>query len=254
MKDRARARTESMRAERAAQAARQKRNQRLLAVGGGVVILGLLIAIVFAVVNASRGDENSGTEAGGKVVVPSNLVDGGVLVGEETAPVTIDLYFDYMCPACGAFEAGNADDLTSAIEDGTAKVNLHVMNFLDAQSNGTEYSTRAGNALGVVANDTPDAVWDFHNALYANQPAEGTDGLSDDDIALIATESGVPSEVADSFNDGTYRGWVAQSNQAAGEAGVSSTPTVKINGETFEGNWAEPGVLAAAIEVAAEDD
>ncbi|QBX57259.1 disulfide bond formation protein DsbA [Nocardioides seonyuensis] len=253
MKDQARARTESMRAERAAQAARQKRNQRMFAIGGGVVILGLLIAIVLAVVNASGGG-NGGrdTKADGRVVVPANVVDGVIPVGEEEAPVTVDLYYDYMCPACGAFEASNADDLTSLIEAGTVKVNLRMMNFLDAQSNGTQYSTRAGNALATVANDAPEAVWDLHNALYANQPAEGTEGLSDEEIASIATSVGVPADVADSFTDGTYRGWVAQSNQAAAEAGVNSTPTVKIDGETFEGNWAEPGVLAAAVEAAAE--
>lgn len=237
-----------MRAEWAAQATRQKRKQRILTGAGGVVILGLLVAIVLAVVNASGGKDSP---AGGKAVVPANVVDGAIPVGDAEAPVTVDLYFDYMCPACGAFEAGNAGDLTGLIEDGTAKVNLRVMNFLDGQSNGTAYSTRAGNAVATAANDGTEAVWEFHNALYANQPAEGTAGLSDEQIAAIALEAGVPAYVVDSFDDGTYRGWVAQSNEAAAENGVSSTPTVQINGETFEGDWSEPGTLADAIRAAA---
>lgn len=252
-KSRAKTKTEQMRAERAAQAARQKRNQRILAVVSGVVILGLLAAIVFAVVNAAGGDgkDDGGNLAKKEAVVPEAVVDGAIPVGDADAPVTVDLYFDYMCPACGAFEEGNGDDLTRLIDEGTARVDLRVMNFLDQLSEGTEYSTRAGNALATVAVEAPDSVWEFHDALYANQPAEGTEGLSDDELAEIATEVGVPADVADTFADGTYAGWVTQSNAEAGEDGISRTPTVMIDGETFE-EWSEPGALAAAIEAAAE--
>lgn len=249
-KARARSKTGQMRAERAARAARQKRNQRILTALGGLVVLGLVVAIAFAVVNASSTDGDSGAD--GKVVVPASVVDGAIPVGDEGAPVTVDLYYDYMCPACGAFEQRNAQDLSRLLEDGTAKVNLRMMNFLDPQSQGTEYSTRAGNAVATVANDAPEAVWDFHNALYANQPPEGTEGLSDEEIAQIATESGVPADVADTFTDGTYDGWVTQSNEIAAKDGVNSTPTVMINGETFAGDWSQAGQLAAAIEDAAK--
>lgn len=250
-KTRARSKTEQMRAERAAQAARQQRNQRVLTALGGLVVLGLVVAIAFAIVNASSADGGD-SRAEGEVVVPASVVDGAIPVGDEGAPVTVDLYFDYMCPACGAFEQRNAEDLGRLIEDGTARVNLRMMNFLDPQSQGTEYSTRAGNAVATVANDAPEAVWDFHNALYAEQPAEGTEGLSDEEIAQIATESGVPADVADTFTDGTYDGWVTQSNEAAAKDGVNSTPTVMINGETFKGDWSRAGQLAAAIEHAAK--
>lgn len=252
LKSPARTKTEEMRAQRAAQAKRAKRNQRIITALAGVVILGLVVAIVLAVVNASGRDGGDAEAAAGKVVVPATVVDGAIPVGEPAAPVTLDLYFDYMCPACGAFEQGNAEDLTRLIEDGTVKVDLRVMNFLDAQSNGTEYSTRAGNAIATVADDAPEAVWAFHTALYTNQPAEGTEGLSDEQIAQVAKEAGVPADVADAFAAGTYRSWVAQSNDAAAQSGVSSTPTLKINGEVFEGDWSQPGALAAAIEAAAK--
>jgi protein-disulfide isomerase len=87
--------------------------------------------------------------------------------------------------------------------------------------------------------------------LYANQPREGTEGLSDAQIADIATQVGVPADVADTFTEGTYRDWVAQNTQDAFETGVDSTPTVKVNGVEFTGNWAAPGELAKAVEAAA---
>jgi protein-disulfide isomerase len=244
-----RQRSREMRAARAAELAREQRRHRTFRVMGLIVIIGLLTAIAFAVARSVTSDD--GREATGRVVVPANVRDMSFAVGEKDAPVTLDLYYDYMCPACGAFEHTNSADLSRLIEDGALRVNLHVMSFLDPMSQGTEYSTRAANAYATVVDRAPARVWDFHTALYENQPAEGTEGLSDDEIAEIATTAGVPSRVADTFTDGVHRGWIVQSTQAANDAGVNRTPTVTINGQVFTGDWATPGAVAEAIEHAA---
>lgn len=249
MSTQGREKSRELRAARAAELAREQRRHRTLQIIGTVVIVGLLAAIALAVARSITGDGSQ--EATGRVVVPANIEAGAFSVGRADAPVTLDLYYDYMCPACGAFEATNSDDLTRLIEDGTLRVNLRVMSFLDQMSQGTRYSTRAANAYATVVDGAPDQVWDFHTALYENQPAEGTEGLSDEEIADIATDAGVPAEVAATFTDGVHRGWVTQSTQDANEAGVSHTPTVAINGEAFTGNWSTPGELAQAIENAA---
>ena len=250
-KSRARDKTAQMRLERAEAAKRQERNQRIFKIVGVLVAVGLVAAIVWAVLDSAGGGDTKPRSSGNDA--PANIIDeAAVPVGEEDAPVTVDLYYDYMCPACGAFEQVNGSDLSELIDDGTAKVNLRVLNFLDGQSGGTQFSTRAGNAMATVADGSPELVWDFHHALFLNQPTEGGRGLSDQDLVDIADEVGVPSEVSARFADGTYDNWVAKSNDLAGEDGVSSTPTVKINGEEFTGNWSEAGAVRAAIEAAAE--
>ncbi|WP_435741910.1 DsbA family protein [Nocardioides sp. SYSU DS0663] len=244
-----RGRTAQMQAERAAQAERTRRTRRIVVGVGAVVIVALVVAIVVAVVNALQAADEP--TVSGEVVAPATAVDGAIPVGEEDAPVAVDLYFDYMCPACGAFEAVNGEDLDRLLEDGTARIDLHVLNFLDPQSGGTQYSTRAGNALATVADQAPEHVWDLHQALYANQPEEGTSGLDDEEIADLALGAGVPEDVVEDFTDGTHRAWVAESNEQAFEAGVQSTPTILIGGEQFTGDWSTPGELAATIEAAA---
>jgi protein-disulfide isomerase len=245
----ARERSRQMRAARAAELARQKRQRKVAYAVGIVVILGLVAAIAVAVGRSLSSDDSGGVT--GKVVVPANIEAGAFSVGDTDAPVTLDLYYDYMCPACGAFESTNAEDLSRLIDQGTIHVNLHVMAFLDEQSQGTEYSTRAGNAYATVVDAAPDKVWTFHNALYTNQPHEGTEGLSDDQIASIALRAGVPADVVENFTRGVHRGWVAQSTQQAFDAGITSTPTVKLNGDMFTGDWSTPGELTEAIETAA---
>ncbi|QMW67682.1 DsbA family protein [Mumia sp. ZJ1417] len=245
----ARDKSRQMRAARAAELARKTRQRKVAKIVGILVILGLMAAIAIAVGRSLASDDSG--DVTGKVVVPANVETGAFSVGDTDAPVTLDLYYDYMCPACGAFESTNAEDLSRLIDQGTIRVNLHVMAFLDEQSQGTEYSTRAGNAYAAVVDAAPDRVWAFHNGLYANQPHEGTEGLNDDQIASIALRAGVPADVVENFTEGVHRGWVAQSTQEAFDAGVTSTPTVKLNGDMFTGDWSAPDELTKAIETAA---
>jgi protein-disulfide isomerase len=250
MNKQARLRTQELRQAQQEAARQQARRRRVVMIVAGVVILALVGAIVWAAVRAAGGDDSS--RGGDDAVAPSNATaDGRIPVGDGDAPVTVTIFYDYMCPACGAFEAANSEELTRLVADGAALVELHPMNFLDGTSNGTEYSTRAANAVATVADGAPDAVWELHSALYENQPEEGTDGLSDDEIAEIAADAGVPSEVVDRFGDGMYDGWVSSMNDAAGDAGVGGTPTVWIDGEEFEGDLFSTGPLTDAIESAA---
>lgn len=252
MSTQARAKSQEMRQAREAAAQRRKKQQRLLTGIGIVVILALVGAIVFVAVNASGGDDSPGSDAG-EVVAPSGATeDGGVLVGAEDAPVTMAIYYDYMCPACGAFEEANGTEIERLLEEGTVQLELRPISFLDRTSQGTRYSTRAANAFATVAEQSPEHALDFHSALYAAQPEEGTTGLSDDKIASIAEDVGVPGDVVEQFSEMRHEGWVAEVTEAAFDSGVSGTPTVLIDGEPFEGDLYQPGPLSEAVEAAAE--
>src|SRR5690606_35380836 len=125
-------------------------------------------------------------------------------VGSPDAPVTVSVYFDYMCPACGRFEEANSAELDRMVEEAEALVELRPISFLDRTSQGTEFSTRAANALATVTAESPQHAWAFHQAMFENQPQEGTGGLNDARIAEIAQDAGVPEEVTDLFEDRTY--------------------------------------------------
>jgi hypothetical protein len=123
--------------------------------------------------------------------VPAHLDDSGAfIVGQDSAPVVVEIYYDYMCPACGAMEKVNGAELDRLMQDGTIRIALRPISFLDRQSQGTRYSARAANAFATVVNDAPVKAWAFHTALYAAQPEEGSEGLSDAQIKDIATGAG----------------------------------------------------------------
>jgi protein-disulfide isomerase len=245
------------RERRLAQAAaeRRRRVRRRLFAGAGVVILGLVVAIVVTAVRAA--DDSDGGPAGtaasaGPVVVPAaGTAAGAIVTGKADAPVTVAVYLDYLCPYCGRFEKANAAELDRLIAAGTMRLELHPLAFLDRLSAGTRYSTRSANAVATVADAAPDRVLAFNRALYERQPAEGGPGLTDDEIAAIAAGVGVDAAVTGRFRQGTFEPWVTAGTAAAVDAGVSGTPTVRINGKAFTGDLYTAGALTRAVEAAA---
>ncbi|MEU4422960.1 DsbA family protein [Actinoplanes sp. NPDC024001] len=228
--------------------AEQRGKRRPLVVGGVVIIAVLVIAIVAAVVNAV-GDRDTG--GSGALVAPKGATAGGALVvGQAAAPVKLEVYLDYMCPFCGRFEQANSDEIDKLIDDGTVRLELYPLAFLDRMSEGSRYSTRAANAVVTVADRAPEKVTAFNEALFDNQPQEGTEGLSDARIAELAGQAGIAQDVIDVFDDRIFEPWIAKSTEAVFDAGITGTPTVKINGEVFKGDLYTAGPLTQAVTAA----
>ena len=86
----------------------------------------------------------------------------------------------------------------------------------------------------VAAADGTAAV-PFMQAMFENQPAEGLDGLTDEQILAIAAAAGVTGIDA-CVNDGEYAGFVTamtdrrRSHPAPPDIG---TPTIAVNGEAI---------------------
>lgn len=227
--------------------AREKKVRTWATVGVLAVVVALIAGVaIWAGMNAAR---NNAPQAQNSGAATENY---SLVIGKQDAPVTVSIYQDFMCPYCGQFERTNRDDLEALVTDGTAKVEFHLMNFLDSSSQGSKYSTRAANAVVTVAKAEPDHLMAFNAALYDNQPQEGTSGLSDAQIADLARGAGVSDAVVSTFSQLSNAGFVNQSNQAAARDGIQSTPTVKINGSDFAGQQLyTAGALKSAVDRAA---
>ena len=162
-------------------------------------------------------------------------------------PTEIDLYIDYMCPACKQFEETYAADLQRWVDEGSVTINYHPVAILNRMSQGTEYSTRAGAAAVCAADTGEQEFLDYTLALYAAQPAENTRGLDDDELVRIGTEeAGLDAKWETCVDDETYRGWVEEGTSAAsGEQGVSGTPTAMVDGRLVDAATFADSVEAA---------
>jgi protein-disulfide isomerase len=226
---------------------RKERRSRTLLVTA--VVVGVLILVVAIVVAVQASRDTTGQTA----AAPAGVAGGfGVPMGPADAPVKVTVYEDFMCPYCGQFEKISEDTLKKYADSGDVQVRYHVVSFLDGSST-TDYSTRAANALGVVLDTAgPDVAIKFHNALYANQPQEGSAGLSDDQMIALAVKAGADKNaISGPIADLKFKQWVVNSTGNWSKSGFQGTPSVTVNGETIKFKSADD--LLNNVETAIQD-
>lgn len=224
-----------------AEAAARKRKERLL-VGGIVVAVLVLIGggVLFQLNRTS-----------GPTAAPANTTaDYGFSLGEDDAATQIDIYADYLCPACASFEAAVDPSLVALAESGDARVTYYPVVILDRYG---DYSERAANAVAAVLDTAgPEVAAEFNRNLFAEQPAESGGSMPDDDwLVDLAVESGATeSEIRDAVEDLTYERWIKDATQAAEKRGLTGTPTIFIDGQQLDPQAAATRIseLAAAVE------
>lgn len=248
-------------AKQAAQAQVRAQQRRALVtwVLVGVVLVGLFAALVAYIVRQQGVSDVSGegqltptvaSENAGYGVAASGVVGEGL----EAAPVRLDLYFDFMCPGCGGFEHYEAAYLDELRASGDLAVYYHPMGNLDGLSQGTKFSTRAAAAAALIAQDAPEAFVDFVAGMFAQQPAENTPGLSDEQIQSIATAAGVPDDVVQRIPLHEYESWVRVATERAVLDGVGGTPLIALDGQLMNPRDNPSDFNWAASETALRDE
>jgi protein-disulfide isomerase len=223
---------EQLRADREKQQAADKR-KRALIVGGAVVAV-LAIAAVIGVVVANSGKDDTASTASGPAVAPKGAQGKDSLaipVGASDAPSTLTVWEDFRCPACGQFENTFRDTIHELENSGQIKVEYHLATLIDGNMGGRG-SLRAANAAGCAqdAGKFPG----YHDVLYENQPEETDDAFAKNSrlIELAGKVDGLDTPTFRAcVNGGKHDSWVQKSNKAFQNGGFSGTPTVLLNGD-----------------------
>ncbi len=239
-----------------------KRSKLVIQISVVLVALGIVggVAAVIAIEAANRVAAPVVDDA------PKNLSEfGGLKIGvglqaftadktptpeaSETKAPEIIVYVDYQCPICQAFDLPNSAQIRSWVDTGAATLEIRPISFLDRASL-NEYSSRAANAAFCVANFEPDSYFDMHSNLMINQPAEGQEGLDDNELFKVAEQSGAGTdEVKGCIQNKSFADYIEQHTQNVlntPQQGVSvtGTPTVLVNGNKF--SWATGDELVSA--------
>lgn len=210
--------------------AARKTNWFAIWVSVGVVVALVAVVAVVALLNTRASDPTAGLES----VPTSSGIDqqtGAISFGD--GPDTVATYVDFMCPYCGQFEEAEGETIAGLIDDGSITLQVHPVAILDRLSQGTEYSSRAASAMYAVAEADPDNAYAYFVALFNKQPAEQTEGLTDEELVQLAKDAGVDvtADLEKAILDHEYIDF-AQAQQLP--EGATGTPTLMVNDEIVQ--------------------
>ncbi len=194
-------------------AARRRFLRPLLLVVGLCAVA--LIGVALALGNLGRGDS-----------LPTATDN---VKGLASAPVEIENWSDFQCPACKQF----ADTLerqlaTGLIPEGQVRLVFRQMAFLG------EESVQAAAASECAAEQ--GQFWPYHDRLFAEQRGRDAGAFSRTNLKRFGAELGLDKASFDGCVDGNLAvARIGAERQIGKERGIQKTPTLLVNGRKIEG-------------------
>ncbi|GLZ41614.1 thioredoxin domain-containing protein [Actinokineospora sp. NBRC 105648] len=229
-------------------AARKAGGDRNKVIIGVLVVLVIAAAVIGGVIYTnSKKDATAGSAIKVATVgfdVPVKRDGATVLVGKDSAKVTVDVYEDFLCPVCGDFEKTYGQEIEDKLTAGTVKVRYHIVNLLNTRSDPAGYSTDSANAALLAADE--GKFLPFHKSLFGDQPEEGARGWTKDQLIDLGKAVGLSSQTfADGVRAGKYDAEVSAAYQQIkstdylqqdfgnGQKGFG-TPTVAVDNKVVD--------------------
>lgn len=157
------------------------------------------------------------------------------IAGPESAAVTLVEYGDYECPYCGMAHAIVKRAQQTLGDD----LRFVFRNFPLAEAHPhARLAAQAAEAAGAQGK-----FWQMHDMLFEHQ-----DALDPDDILGYARDLGVDVDrMTRDLESGVYAKKVRDDFRGGVRSGVNGTPTFFVNGERYEGSWANEEAFVQAL-------
>jgi protein-disulfide isomerase len=160
--------------------------------------------------------------------VPPVVRQAGHVRGVDTAPVTIEEWADFQCPACGQFARGTEPQLLSTyIAQGKVKLVYRHFAFLGSESQWAAEASECANEQG--------KFWEFHDRLWASQAGENRGAFSKDNLKRMGEALGLGPSFAACVDSGRYAQTVRDERKVGEGRGVKATPTLFVGERKIEG-------------------
>ena len=218
---------------------RKQRTIKIVLIAVAVVVVIAIIAVIIAVVQKKKYDANVNGDPNSQINPPDLTSDGSAIIANPAAKgnaLTIDIYEDFQCPICKEVEDKFGPAFDQIVASNQAVVQYHVMTFLD-QNLGNDSSSRA--AIGATCADTIGKFDAYHDAVFENQPEEGT-GYTDQQLGTtFAQDAGITGDDLTKFQqcyNNRQTSQVVQTMNNNNLKVVQGTPDVYANGKQIDLN------------------
>jgi protein-disulfide isomerase len=233
-----------MKARRQKQRVAQRRGILIAIVGIVVILIAIIVGATVYENTRPIGEINTAETH----TYPA--VDGRSL-GDPNAPVKIEVFEDFQCPACRSFSSDGEvriiTEMKDLIESGKVFYQYRHFPFIDDRSAARE-SDKAANASMCAAEQ--GKFWEMKSTIFANWDGENQGSFTD--RRLVAMAETVDLDMAqfnNCFDDSKYQSDIDVDYDAGRKLGVTGTPTVFVNGEILS-----PGFVPSYDEIKAKVD
>jgi protein-disulfide isomerase len=153
----------------------------------------------------------------------------GASLGDPNAPVKIDVYEDFQCPACRTYSAEiEPEVIENYVSTGQVYYTFRHFPFIDDNAPGDE-SDQAANASMCAAEQ--GRFWDYHDILFANWDGENQGAFANRRLVTFAESLGLDlAAFNECFESNRYKDEIDADLAAGRRAGVQGTPSVLVNG------------------------
>lgn len=210
-------------------------NAMIWLIVGGVLLVALVIAML--IFNNRTSNVSSTTYSS----MPAEWIDRTSL-GDPNAPVVIDMYEDFLCPACQQWTAQVKPQL---VEDfvKTGMVRLQFNQFPLQQHN--PGAIMASQASECAADQ--GLFWPYHDRVFQGAASRGQAGTTFEALMGYARDLGIDEPAMRTcMSSLVHQQTVVDSLNRVAQLGLNSTPSILVNGQLM----AQPfdyNALVAAI-------
>ena len=206
---------------------REERRKRKQAETRQRLLVAMAVIAVLAVAATGWLIYQNARPIGEFVTIPTQeypLADGKTL-GQAGAPVTIELFEDFQCPACGNLARGLEKELIENFVN-TGQARLVYNHFLIVRGDESRWAAEASEC----ANEQGQ-FWNYHNMLFENQQGENRGAFAERRLKAFAEALGLDTAAFNAcYDSGRYADVVQADHNLGVSRGIRSTPTVYING------------------------
>jgi protein-disulfide isomerase len=194
-------------------------NFALWLIGASIAVLVLVVALINL---RNRPVETAPTEDS---VVPPAWINGKSL-GNPDAPVVVQAWEDFLCPHCREWSA----TIVPRIFNEYIKTGDVLLEFHSLPLQGFEPGSSMA-ALAAECAAEQNLFWPYHDRLFEAQD-QGQAGYTLEELTRLATVAGLDEEQFSQCMAGQqHLDSVQESVQQANELGITSTPSVFVNGQ-----------------------
>ena len=172
--------------------------------------------------------------AGGATAAPAQpspipaTAGEGRTVGSAGAPVTIEEWADFQCPACGQFARTTERELLETyVAAGRVRYSYRNFAFLGSESGWAAEASQCAADEG--------RFWEYHDLLYASQAGEQRGTFAKPKLKTMGETLGLGASFAACVDSGRHAQAVRDETTRGQALGVRATPTLFINGRRVQG-------------------